>query len=124
MKNCKKIALAVYLTAALAVSTFAQAAEKSIRLKESDTNAWSVDLTLPYYSKFLSRGALTVEGPVLQPGTTVAGYGFSFNVWVATTSPTKSNARTSSPRWTLPLSTPLSSVISASPGRGLLPLPQ
>jgi len=59
----------------------APAAEEGTSLKESDAKSWSVDLAVPYYSKYLSRGALTVDDPVLQPGLTVAGYGFAFNVW-------------------------------------------
>jgi hypothetical protein len=81
MRSWKKMALTTCLSVALLLPALAPAAEEGTSLKESDAKAWSVDLTLPYYSKYISRGAITVDDPVLQPGMTVAGYGFSFNVW-------------------------------------------
>jgi hypothetical protein len=81
MSRIKKVLGCGLMLAALAMPAYALAAEEGTSLKESDAKSWSVDLTLPYYSKYISRGAITVDDPVLQPGVTVAGYGFSFNVW-------------------------------------------
>ncbi|MBI4800069.1 MAG: hypothetical protein HY794_15340, partial [Desulfarculus sp.] len=71
-----------FLLLMLALPAAVLAAEdEAAKEKEGQDKAWSVDLTVPYYSKYLSRGALTVDDPVLQPGLTVAAHGFSFNVW-------------------------------------------
>ncbi len=58
----------------------AKAAAKKDDKDEAD-KGWGVELVLPMYSKYVSRGALTVNDPVLQPGATLSGYGFTFNVW-------------------------------------------
>ena len=71
------LVLAAPLAALAAEETTTANAQK----QEEKDKGWSVDLTLPLYSKYLSRGALTVDDPVLQPGMTVAGYGLTFNVW-------------------------------------------
>lgn len=81
MSGTKKALAYALVLAALALPAHVSAAEEGTSLKESDVKAWSVDLTLPYYSRYVSRGALTVDDPVLQPGVTLAGYGFAFNVW-------------------------------------------
>jgi hypothetical protein len=41
----------------------------------------TVELSVPYYTKYMSRGFLTVNDPVLQPGATVGYKGFCVNVW-------------------------------------------
>ncbi|MFH1036370.1 MAG: hypothetical protein V1806_17875, partial [Pseudomonadota bacterium] len=72
MNALKKVMACALVLGTLALPGLARAAEAGTSLKESDAQAWSVDLSLPYYSKYLSRGALTVDDPVLQPGVTVA----------------------------------------------------
>ncbi|MBI4800110.1 MAG: hypothetical protein HY794_15555, partial [Desulfarculus sp.] len=85
MRNMTSIGALAKLSVALLcllLATPALAAEEGgAKPKDGEDKAWSVDLILPYYSKYLSRGALTVDDPVLQPGLTVAAHGFSFNVW-------------------------------------------
>lgn len=44
-------------------------------------HGWGGEVTLPLYSKYLSRGALAIDDPVMQPGATLSGHGFTFNVW-------------------------------------------
>lgn len=67
--------------AALLLPSLAQAAEEGVALKESQDQDWSVDLIVPYFSKYVSRGAVAVDDPVLQPMANLSGYGFTFNVW-------------------------------------------
>ncbi|MBI5522252.1 MAG: sirohydrochlorin cobaltochelatase [Desulfarculus sp.] len=57
-----------------------EAAQAAAKPGETD-KGWGVELTLPMYSKYLSRGALAIDDPVMQPGATLSGYGFTFNVW-------------------------------------------
>ena len=84
-RNHRPLAKALLFCAGLALlmtlTVLAQAAEEGVPPQDNDAKAWKADLNLPYYSKYFSRAALTVDDPVLQPNLTVSGYGFSFNAW-------------------------------------------
>lgn len=48
---------------------------------EEEKDGPTIEFSVPYYTKYMSRGFLTVDDPVLQPGATLGYKGFSFNVW-------------------------------------------
>lgn len=47
----------------------------------ADDSGWAVDFDLTYNSKYVWRGILFVDDPVLQPSVNVSKGGFTFNVW-------------------------------------------
>lgn len=49
--------------------------------EENKDDGLRVDISLPYYTKYMSRGLLFVNDPVLQPWFTLAYKGFSLNFW-------------------------------------------
>lgn len=69
----KKLLMVLMLALALAaqVMTAAPAAAED----------WAVDFDATYNTKYVWRGILLVDDPVLQPSVNISKYGLTFNVW-------------------------------------------
>ncbi len=68
------------------LAVFVSMAAGSARAQEEAAAAeeekpWSVELGADYNSKYVWRGILVTDDPVLQPSITFAFKGFSFNIW-------------------------------------------
>ncbi len=78
----KRLQFFLVLTLALAFGTPAWAVQMDEAPAEpAKGDEVAIDLSVPYYSKYVSRGLTTTDDPVLQPGATLSYKGFCFNVW-------------------------------------------
>ena len=56
-------------------------AQEEAAAAAGDEKPWSIDAALDYNSKYVWRGILVTDDPVLQPSITFAFKGFSLNIW-------------------------------------------
>lgn len=66
---------------ALVLGLMAQVVVAQADEEKKDDKGWAVDASAAYMSRYVWRGIMQVNDPVLQPSINVAKNGFTFNAW-------------------------------------------